>query len=52
MSQSHMALPALLGAAEADPLRAALDAVFAAVATYGEDHRILLEEARSAAGGP
>ncbi|WP_406351061.1 hypothetical protein OHB56_00830 [Streptomyces sp. NBC_01635] len=31
MSQPHMALPALLGAAEADPLQAALDAVYAAV---------------------
>ncbi|MGA5134789.1 hypothetical protein ACPCTO_33880 [Streptomyces olivoreticuli] len=44
MSQPHMAIPALLGAAEADPLRAALDAVYAAVATYGEDYRTLLEE--------
>ncbi|MEV0695923.1 hypothetical protein [Streptomyces sp. NPDC050388] len=42
MAQPHMALPALLGAAEADPLRAALDAVYAAVAAYGEDHRTLL----------
>ncbi|MEU2855984.1 hypothetical protein [Streptomyces syringium] len=44
MSQPHMAIPALLGAAEADPLRAALDAVYAAVVTYGEDYRTLLEE--------
>lgn len=44
MSQPHMALPALLGAAEADPLQAALDAVYAAVATYGEDYRALLQE--------
>ncbi|MFI1801503.1 hypothetical protein ACH427_29765 [Streptomyces sp. NPDC020379] len=44
MSQPHMAIPALLGAAEADPLQAALDAVYAAVATYGEDHRALLRE--------
>ncbi|MFF8096165.1 hypothetical protein [Streptomyces sp. NPDC016675] len=48
MSQPHMALPALLGAAEPDPLQAALDAVYAAVATYGEDYRTLLEEIRSA----
>ncbi|MGZ3096911.1 hypothetical protein [Streptomyces sp. H72] len=48
MSQPHMALPALLAAAEADPLQAALDAVYAAVATYGEDYRTLLEEIRSA----
>ncbi|WP_405008452.1 hypothetical protein OHV13_33945 [Kitasatospora purpeofusca] len=51
VSQSHMALPALPAAAGADPLRAALDAVFAAVAAYGEDHRNLLEEVRSAVGG-
>ncbi|MEU2589097.1 hypothetical protein ABZ612_41195 [Streptomyces avermitilis] len=43
MSQPHMAVPALLGAAEADPLQAALDAVYAAVATYGEDYRTLLQ---------
>ncbi|MFJ3554002.1 hypothetical protein [Streptomyces sp. NPDC090114] len=48
MSQPHMALPALLGAADPDPLRAALDAVFAAVAAYGEDHPTLLREIRSA----
>ncbi|WP_393100800.1 hypothetical protein [Streptomyces sp. LN325] len=47
MSQPHMALPAVTGAAEADPLRAALDAVYAAVATYGEDYPALLEEIRS-----
>ncbi|WP_246150872.1 hypothetical protein [Streptomyces qinzhouensis] len=47
-SQPHMALPALLGAAETDPLRAVLDAVYAAVATYGEDYRTLLEEIRTA----
>ncbi|MFF3691276.1 hypothetical protein [Streptomyces sp. NPDC002187] len=48
MSQPHMAVPALLGAAEADPLQSALDAVYAAVATYGEDHRTLLQEVWSA----
>ncbi|MGW3631738.1 hypothetical protein ACWD7F_16480 [Streptomyces sp. NPDC005122] len=47
MSRPHMALPAVAGAAEADPLRAALDAVYAAVATYGEDYPALLEEIRS-----
>jgi hypothetical protein len=47
MSQSHMALPALLGAAATDPLQAALDAVYAAVAAYGEDYRALLDEVRS-----
>lgn len=51
MSQPHMALPALLGAAETDPLQAALDAVHAAVATYGEDYRTLLQEIRSACQG-
>lgn len=44
VSQPYMAIPALFAAAEADPLRAALDAVYAAVATYGEDHPTLLEE--------
>jgi hypothetical protein len=51
MSQPHMALPAVTGAAEADPLRAALDAVYAAVATYGEDYPALLEEIRSVSAG-
>jgi hypothetical protein len=51
MSQPHMALPALLGAGEADPLRAVLDAVYAAVNTYGEDYRTLLQEIRSACQG-
>ncbi|MEV0170365.1 hypothetical protein AB0I00_04425 [Streptomyces sp. NPDC050803] len=44
MSQPHMALPALSAAAEPDPLQAALDAVFAAVVTYGEDFPALLQE--------
>nr|WP_206302997.1 hypothetical protein [Streptomyces sp. S10(2018)] len=47
MSQPHMALPALLAAGVADPLQAALDAVHAAVAAYGEDYRTVLEEVRS-----
>ncbi|WP_405658496.1 hypothetical protein OG379_01715 [Streptomyces sp. NBC_01166] len=51
MSQPHMAIPALLGAAEADPLQAALDAVYAAVATYGEDYRTLLQQVWSACQG-
>ncbi|MFG2131910.1 hypothetical protein ACGFNV_29420 [Streptomyces sp. NPDC048751] len=51
MSQPHMALPAMLGAAEADPLRAALDAVYAAVVTYGDDYRTLLREIWSACQG-
>ncbi|MFJ1666143.1 hypothetical protein ACIOK4_07080 [Streptomyces bottropensis] len=44
MSQPHMALPALTDAAGADPLQAALDAVYAGVVTYGEDHPAFLEE--------
>ncbi|MFH8462627.1 hypothetical protein [Streptomyces sp. NPDC017991] len=52
MSQPHMALPAVTGAAEADPLRAALDAVYAAVVTFGEDHQTLLDEVRAACEGP
>ncbi|GAA5215896.1 hypothetical protein GCM10023323_66760 [Streptomyces thinghirensis] len=48
MSQPHVALPALLGAAEPDPLQAALDAVYAAVAAYGEGYQTLLREIRSA----
>ncbi|MGV9454842.1 hypothetical protein [Streptomyces sp. NPDC003635] len=48
MSQPHMALPAIPGAAEPDPLRAALDAVFAAVVTYGEDYPVLLQQIRAA----
>ncbi|TLS39980.1 hypothetical protein FE633_44110 [Streptomyces montanus] len=51
MSQPHMAVPALLGAAEADPLQAALDAVYAAVAAHGEDYRALLQEIWSACQG-
>lgn len=52
MSQPHMALPALLGATADNPLRAAVDAVFAAVVTYGEDYPALLEEVRSACRRP
>ncbi len=44
MSPPHMAVPAVLGAAEADPLQAALDAVHAAVAGYGEDYPTVLWE--------
>ncbi|WP_409467438.1 hypothetical protein [Streptomyces sp. HC307] len=48
ISQPHFALPAVLAAAEPAPLRAALDAVWAAVNTYGERYPELLEEIRSA----
>ncbi|MGW0472137.1 hypothetical protein [Streptomyces coeruleorubidus] len=51
MSQPHMALPAVTGAAEPDPLRAALDAVFAAVDAYGENHPALLAEVWSVCEG-
>jgi hypothetical protein len=37
MSQQAMAVPALFGAVESDPLQAALDALFAAAAAYGAD---------------
>ncbi|GHI04079.1 hypothetical protein AQI88_07660 [Streptomyces cellostaticus] len=51
VSQPNMALPALLGATEADPLQAALDAVYAAVATYGEEYPALLQEVWSRCQG-
>jgi hypothetical protein len=51
MSQPHMALPALTGAAQADPLQAALDAVYAAVVTFGEDYPRLLRQVWSALDG-
>ncbi|WP_309096644.1 hypothetical protein [Streptomyces sp.] len=47
MSQPHLALPAVPAAGEPDPLRAAVDAVYAAVSAYGERHRVLLDEIRS-----
>jgi hypothetical protein len=48
ISQPHFALPAVLAAAEPAPLKAALDAVWHAVNTYGEHYAELLEEIRSA----
>ncbi|WP_282793213.1 hypothetical protein [Streptomyces sp. CC224B] len=50
MSQPHSALSALRGAAEADPLRAALDAVYSAIHAYGEDYPVLLEEVARTCG--
>ncbi|MEU0169276.1 hypothetical protein ABZ214_28115 [Streptomyces iakyrus] len=44
ISRPHAALPAVTGAAEPDPLRAAVDAVYAAVVTYGEDWPALLAD--------
>lgn len=46
--QPHAALPAVFAAAEPDPLKAALDSVWAAVNAYGEHYPKLLEEIRSA----
>ncbi|WP_299541751.1 hypothetical protein [uncultured Streptomyces sp.] len=47
ISQPHFALPAVLAATEPDPLKAALEAVWHAVNTYGEHYPELLEELRS-----
>ncbi len=47
-SQQAMALPALTGAAHADPLRAALDALYAAAIAHGTGWRDLLTEVRTA----
>jgi hypothetical protein len=52
ISQPHYALPAVPAAADPSPLRAALDAVWAAVGTYGEHYPRLLAEIRSAVTGP
>ncbi|OEV01934.1 hypothetical protein AN217_01175 [Streptomyces qinglanensis] len=49
ISQPHFALPAVLAAADPDPLKAALDAVWHAVGTYGVHYPELLEEVRSCA---
>ncbi|MFJ5811114.1 hypothetical protein [Streptomyces sp. NPDC093093] len=51
ISQPHFALPAVLAAAEPDPLKAALDAVWHALNTYGEHYPELLDEIRSIWGG-
>ncbi|MER6210952.1 hypothetical protein [Streptomyces sp. NPDC001642] len=47
IAQPYSALPAVLAAAEPAPLKAALDAVWHAVNTYGEHYPELLEEVRS-----
>ncbi|MFJ9928224.1 hypothetical protein ACIRU5_19640 [Streptomyces misionensis] len=52
ISQPHFALPAVLAAADPAPLRAALDAVWHAVHTYGEHYPRLLAEVRSGCVGP
>lgn len=51
ISQPHMAVPALLAAADPDPLRAALDAVYAGITTYGEHYPALLREVWSVCDG-
>jgi hypothetical protein len=48
-SQQHMAVPALFAAVHDDPLQAALDALYAAVAVGGS-HRLLLDEVRRTFG--
>ncbi|MFD3514727.1 hypothetical protein [Streptomyces sp. NPDC058657] len=47
LRQQAMALPALFAAVEEDPLRAALDALYAAAATHGSAYPELLAEARA-----
>ncbi|MFI8326832.1 hypothetical protein [Streptomyces sp. NPDC085529] len=47
ISQPHFALPAVLAAAGSSPLKAALDAVWHALETYGEHYPELLREIRA-----
>ncbi|MFD7296629.1 hypothetical protein ACFV9W_25350 [Streptomyces sp. NPDC059897] len=42
-----MALPAVVDAGDAHPLKAALDAISAGIATFGEDWPVLLREVRA-----
>ncbi|MER7513199.1 hypothetical protein ABTX82_33410 [Streptomyces lavendulae] len=44
ISQPYFALPSVLAAADPDPLKAALDAVWHALHTHGEHHPALLKE--------
>lgn len=46
VSQQHAALPALWGAAHADPMRAALDAIYAAAVTVGSEYPDFFDEIR------
>jgi hypothetical protein len=46
ISRQAAAVPAVRAAAETDPLRAAINALYAAAVSYGEDYRELLDEAR------
>ncbi|MFI8515239.1 hypothetical protein ACIGHB_29345 [Streptomyces sp. NPDC085460] len=52
INQPFFALPAVVAAAGADPLIAALDAVWHAIHTYGEHYPQLLEEIRSVYAEP
>jgi hypothetical protein len=51
ISQQHMAVPALWSAAAHDPLGAALESLFHAMVTFGNDYRRLLSEVRDAFPG-
>jgi hypothetical protein len=46
VSQQHAAIPSLLAAAAADPLAAAVEAIFHAIVTAGSGYPILLAELR------
>ncbi|MFG3043245.1 hypothetical protein ACGFYZ_40740 [Streptomyces sp. NPDC048330] len=46
ISQPHFALPAITAAADPSPLKAALDAAWHALQTYGEHYPELLAEIR------
>jgi hypothetical protein len=51
VSQQHMAVPTLWSAAADDPLKAALESLWHAIATFGIDYRSLLSEMRAAFPG-
>ncbi|MBU7598001.1 hypothetical protein JGS22_010360 [Streptomyces sp. P38-E01] len=48
MLQQAMALPAIFAATDPDPLRAAVDSLYAAAATFGPDYRTLFVQLRLA----
>lgn len=48
--QQSMAIPALHGAAAEDPLKAAIDALAAAVVTVGDEYPVLFDEVRNLLG--
>lgn len=47
-SRQHAALPALRGAAADDPLKAAMDALFAAAVSFGDQYSALFGDVRAA----